>query len=401
MNAKRAGLGLLAVVALGSAAFWAFRPADVLVDLAVASVAPMQVTVAAEGVVRVRDPYAVMAPLAGVVARSPVQVGDRVIKDQTVIAVIAPSAPAILDARTRLQAEAAVAEAEAGLQMAQARLAQAVTELAHAESAYGRSTALADQGLIPLDLLEDAATAQDNARAGHVAALSAVAMQRATLGRMQAQLQGPVDLAGEVSGCCYEVKAPLSGTVLALESQSARPVQAGAPLLSIGDLADLEVEVDLLSTDAVQIAVGAAATVERWGGEGVLDAVVRRIEPSAYTKISALGIEEQRVKVRLDLLTPPEGRVGLGDQFRVFVRVVIWDGGSVLQVPIGALFRSGDAWALYREVDGRARRSLVTLGRQTDLDVQIVSGLTENDRVVVFPGDKVQEGTRLAERPQP
>lgn len=400
MNAKR----MISWGAAGAAAvalmLWAFWPAAVQVDLAVATVAPMQVSVAAEGVARVRDPYAVTAPLAGAVTRSPVQVGDDVVAGQTVIAVIEPAEPAILDARARLQAEAAVVEAEAGLRVAEARLGQTNTDVTHADAAFARSTALADQGIIPLDMLEDVAAAKDSAHAAKAAAQFAVEMQRATVARVKAQLQGPLDLQGSVAAgaCCFEVKAPLSGTVLTVENLSARPVQAGAPLLTIGDLADLEIEVDLLSTDAVQVASGAPARVERWGGEGAIDAVVRRIDPSAYTKISALGIEEQRVKLRLDIVTPPEARVGLGDNFRVFVRVVIWDGGSVLQVPLGALFREDGKWALFRAVNGRATKAFVEIGRQTDLEAQVVSGVVEGDQVVVFPGNKVTEGTRLATR---
>lgn len=391
---------LSGIAAVAGLAVWAFWPEAVQVDLVAAQTTAMQVTVAGEGVTRVRDPYQVMAPLAGTVTRSAVQVGDAVIRGKTVVAVIQPAAPAFLDARARAQAEAAVAEAEAALRMAEANLLQAQTDLTHAESTYARNSALAARGIIASGMLEDVDMARASARAATAAAQSSVDLQRATLVRMQAQLQGPVDLSGDMpsDACCVELHAPQSGTVLAVENPSSRPVQAGAPLLTIGDLGDLEIEVDLLSSDAVRISPGARAMVERWGGDAAIDAIVRRVDPAAYTKISALGIEEQRVRLRLDILTPPDQRPGLGDSYRVFVRVVIWEAAAALQVPVGALFRDEGQWAVFREENGRAVTTPVTVGRQNGLSAQILAGLTEGDRVVAFPGNRVEHGTRLVGR---
>lgn len=381
-------------------AVWAFWPEAVQVDLAVARTTAMQVTVAGEGVTRVRDRYQVMAPLAGTVTRAPVQVGDAVIRGETVVAVIQPAAPAFLDTRARAQTEAAVAEAEAALRMAEANLLQAHTDLTHAESTYARNSALAARGIIASGMLEDVDMARARARAAMAAAQSSVDLQRATLVRMQAQLQGPVDVSGDMSSdaCCVALHAPQSGTVLAVENPSSRPVQVGAPLLTIGDLGDLEIEVDLLSSDAVRIAPGARAMVERWGGDAAIDAIVRRVDPAAYTRISALGIEEQRVRLRLDILTPPNQRPGLGDNYRVFVRVVIWEAAAALQVPVGALFRVDGQWAVFREANRRAVMTPVTVGRKNGLSAQILAGLAEGDRVVAFPGNRVEDGTRLVGR---
>ncbi|HEX9857808.1 MAG TPA: HlyD family efflux transporter periplasmic adaptor subunit [Paracoccaceae bacterium] len=400
MKPRQAILILVGLAVAVGLAGWAFRPTPLQVDLVPVQSAPMQVTVAAEGVTRIRNPYEVTAPIAGALTRSPVQVGDRVIKDETVLAVIHPGEPAFLDARARLQAEAAVTEAEAALRVAEARLQQAATDLSHAEAEFTRTDALAARGTVAQRRVDDVAATVDSARAAHAAAQSTVDLQRATLQRMQAQFRGPAPRpeAADPDACCVELRAPQSGTVLAVESISARPVQAGAPLLTIGDLTDMEIEVDLLSSDAVRIAPGAPARVERWGGDTVLQAVVRSIDPSAHSKVSALGIEEQRVRCRLDILTPPEARPGLGDNFRVFVHIEIWAEDAVLQVPIGALFRNDGQWMVFRENGGRAVMTAVEVGRQTSLTAQIVAGLAEGDRVVAFPGNAVEDGSRITDR---
>lgn len=390
------------VAAIGAAGLlaWAFWPAPVLVDFAMARIAPMQVTVTAEGITRVRDPYLVTAPLSGIAARSPVDVGDPVRRDETVVARVKPARPAFLDARARLQAEAAVTEAEAALRVAEANLARAQGDLGHAQTTLTRNQALADRGVLSRQMLEDAQVARDMAASAVTAARSAVDLQKATVLRMQAQLLTPDAPPPGDHGdtCCVDVLAPQSGTVLSVENMSERLVLAGTALLTIGDLQDLEIEVDLLSSDAVRIVAGARAVVDRWGGDEVLQAVVRQIDPSGFTKVSALGIEEQRVRVRLDLVTPADRRQGLGDNFRVFLQVVVWEADDVLQVPISALFRSDGEWAVFRNLDDRAVLTPVKIGRQTPLDVQILSGLAQGDSVVAFPGNNVENGTRIAPR---
>ncbi|WP_127904108.1 efflux RND transporter periplasmic adaptor subunit [Solirhodobacter olei] len=396
MSLRRLLSALAAILALTAALTWAFWPDPVPVDLATVTRGPMEVTVSADGVTHIRDVYEVTAPMAGTVRRAPVSVGDDVRAGQTVVASIQPLEPGFLDARARAQAEAAVDEAQASLQLSKAKLAEARTTQSHAESEYIRAQALAARGTIPQQMLEDADAARQTAQAAVDAAQSSVDLQQATLTRMQAQLVGPGSRDPVTSACCLEIKAPATGTVLFLANSSARPVQAGETLMTIGSLDDLEVVVDLLSSDAVKVPVGAAAHVERWGGPQPIEARVRQIEPAAFTKVSALGIEEQRVRLRLDILTPPEKRRGLGDNYRVFVRVVTWSGKDVLQVPIGALFRSGDGWAVFRDVGGRAIQTPVTLGHQTDLMAEVVSGLSEGDRVVVFPSTRITEHSRIS-----
>lgn len=390
------GAGLAVLAGLGLA----LLPDPVQVDLVAAQVAPMEVTVDAEGMTRVRTPFSVTAPLTGIATRSPVQVGDRVERGQTVVAVIQPAEPAFLDARARRQAEAAVTEAEAAVKVAEANLIRTEAALAHATGQLDRNLALAARGLVAQRVLEDAEQAHAAARTAQDAARSELDLQRATLARMQAQLLGPQAPMADVEPgeCCVEIRAPQSGTVLAVEDRSARLVQAGSPLLLIGDLADLEIEVDLLSTDAVRVVPGAEAHIDRWGGDGVIAARVRQIDPAAFTRVSALGIEEQRVRVSLDILTPPDARPGLGDQYRVFARIVIWSADAVLQIPQSALFRNESGWTVFRAVEGRAVMTPLEIGQRRADTVQVLSGLQAGDLVVAYPGNALVEGVRLVQR---
>lgn len=387
--------------ALLAALAWALWPDPVAVDLAPVTRGPMQVTVTAEGITRVREPYAITAPISGVTTRSPVQVGDWVEQGQTVVAVIQPTDPALMDARSRAEAEAAVAEAEAAVQLGEANLQRAQTTVDHARSELERGRNLARAGTIPMRMLEDFEQAATLAAQSLAAARAELDLRLATLARAQAQLIGPGSTAlaeRAVENCCVQIVAPLTGTVLDVADRNARQVAAGSPLLTIGDVQDLEIEIDLLSADAVRVSPGAMATVERWGGPGVLDARVRRIEPAAFTRISALGIEEQRVRLQLDLLTQPQDRPGLGDRFRVFVRVVVWQGDDLLQVPQSALFRSDGDWAVFRNVDGRAVLTPVTLGRQSQDRTEVVTGLNEGDGVVLYPSHDLSDGGRIVAR---
>jgi HlyD family secretion protein len=396
---RRVGFGV-AGAAVVAAFVWAMLPEPEQVDIVAITVGPMEVTVAAEGKLRVRETFLVTAPIAGAAQRLPVSVGDTVERGRTVVAVIEPSEPTLLDARARAQAQAAVTEAEAAIRLAEAQLARAEAEQAYAESQLERNRALAARGTIPQRMLEDSQQRVVTAEAAVAAARSELDLHRATLARMQAQLLGPASngAGGTEAACCVEIRAPQTGTVLSVVSASGRPVQPGEPLLAIGDLRDLEVEVDLLSTDSVRLSPGAHAYVERWGGDEVLPARVRHIEPSARTVVSALGIEEQRVRVLLDLDRLPEG-VTLGDGYAVFVRAVLWSGDAVVQLPLGALFRSNGGWAVYSVRDGRARLTPVVLGRQTETMAQVVSGLEPGDRVIAYPSNRVNDGIAVVPRP--
>jgi HlyD family secretion protein len=397
---RKLGMGLMGL-GLVAALVWALWPQPAAVDLAAVARGPMQGVILAQGVTRVREPYAIAAPITGTATRSPIEVGDAVVAGETVVAVIQPADPTLMDARSRAQAEAAVAEARAAVALAESNLRQAETGLAHADSQLERGQALADRGTIPRRMLEDIEAAHDTARQALDAARSQLDLNRATLARAQAQLLGPeaaFDPAAEAGDCCVRILAPQTGIVLAVTDQSARLVQAGSPLLTIGNLDEMEIELDLLSADAVRVPPGARALIDRWGGEGMLEARLRRIDPAAFTRVSALGIEEQRVRLRLDLLTPPEGRPGLGEGFRVHVRLIAWEAEDLLQLPQAALFRQGDGWAVFTEDDGRARLVPVRIGRQAEGRAELLGGLVEGARVVLYPASGLSDGDRIVPR---
>jgi len=397
---RKLGLGA-AAAALVAALVWGLWPQPMPVDLAPVTRGPMQGTITAQGVTRARNPHAITAPITGAATRSPVEVGDRVTADETVVAVIRPADPALMDARTRAQAEAAVAEAEAAVGVAESNLSQAESALDHSTRQLERSRTLADRGTIPQRMLEDIEAAHLSAQQAREVARAQLELNRAALARAEAQMLGPQPMFAPEDGadaCCVQILAPQSGIVLAVSDQSARLVQAGSPLLTIGNLDEMEIELDLLSTDAVQVPPGARAIVERWGGDGTLEARLRRIDPAAYTRVSALGIEEQRVRLRLDVLTPPEARVGLGDGFRVHVRLIIWDAEDLVQVPQAALFRDGDSWAVFVREGDRARQQAVEIGRQAAGHAEVRAGLPEGAQVVLFPSSTLTEGARIVAR---
>ncbi|MBF9029589.1 HlyD family efflux transporter periplasmic adaptor subunit [Rhodobacterales bacterium HKCCE3408] len=398
LSVRTVSLSVVAILVLGGLV-WALLPAPVLVGLVAVQRGPLQVTVSAEGMTRVRNTWRVTAPVTGEAQRSPVHVGDAVRAGETVLAVIQPAEPPFLDARARRLAEASVTEAEAAVRLAEANLSRAESELSHFEAELDRSRALAERGTLAPTMLEDAEQAALSARAARDVAQSDLEMRRATLVRLEAQLEGPDAFAADSAGsCCVEIRAPRTGVVLDLADESARLVTAGDDLLTIGDPTDLEIRVDLLSNEAVGVTPGTPARIERWGGDTVLDAEVRQIEPSAFTRVSALGIEEQRVPLVLDILTPAEERTGLGDRYRVYVTLITWEAESVLQVPQSALFRAAGEWALFVEQDGRAAQRSVEVGHMSGDRAEILAGVDEGERVIAYPGSSVETGTRIEPR---
>ena len=380
---------------------WALWPQPQPVDLAQVTRGPLQVEILAEGATRVRDPYAITAPITGYAHRAPVAEGDAVIQGETVVAFISPPDPALMDSRSRAQAEAAVTEAQAAVEFAETSLRQAESGLAHAVQQLERGQALADRGTIPVRMLEDLQATHDSAEQAAHAARAQLDLSRATLVRAQAQLLGPTGLYDperDPTECCLRIVAPRSGVVLSLIDRNARLVQAGSPLLTIGDLDEMEIVIDLLSSDAVRVPEAARALIEGWGGEAVLEARLRRVEPAAFTRVSALGIEEQRVRLRFDLLSPRAERSGLGEGFRVRARVILWHGESVLQVPRAALFREAGDWAVFVNEAGRAQRRVVGIGRQSADMAEVIDGLEEGAEVVLFPPSSLGEGAAITDR---
>lgn len=400
MTIRKIVPGAVVLAAVGGVAWLALRPVPVPVDLVEVRRASLEVTVNAEGVTRIRDLYEVSAPVAGMVLRSPVAVGAEVVEGETLVALIEPGEPAFLDARSRLQAEAAVREAEAALQLALANVSRARTELALAEAQRERFERLFTRGGVPEADIERIRLDTVGREAALAAARAEVALRESTLERQRAMLVGPGGGSDgqAVSECCIRLTAPVTGQVLELLNPSRRMVPAGAPLLTIGTRDDLEVAVELLSSDAVRLTAGADARIERWGGEGVLAARLREIEPAAFTRVSALGIEEQRVRAVLDFEDGPQTRPGLGHAFRVFVRIVEWQGENELVVPVSALFRDRGGWAVFVANGGRAELRHVEIGRRTPDLAQVLSGLSSGEKVITHPSDRVAQGGHVVGR---
>jgi HlyD family secretion protein len=377
--------GLLAV------ALW---PTTLAVEVAAVSTGPLVVTVDDEGQTRVRQRYVVSAPVTGRVLRIELEPGD-VVKEGEVVARVRAETPPLLDARTRAEIEAAIESARAALGRVQAEEQRAKTTLAQAERELKRAQDLVRAGVAAPN---DVDLRRDEARAAAETATAAaytVKAAQSELERAEARLRPSQP---DVSGRVVQVAAPVSGVVLRRLRESESMVPAGDPLLEIGDPQQLEIVSDLLSTDAVRVKPGARATIEQWGGATALEARVRRIEPSGFTKISALGVEEQRVNVILDFVDPSEAWTALGDGYRVEVRIVIWEAPSVLKVPTSALFRQGEDWAVYVVEGSRAKLLTVDLGQQTGQEAEVRSGLSEGANVILHPGDTLTDGGRVEEQ---
>jgi HlyD family secretion protein len=392
-NGKVLG-GVVVVAALFAVALW---PETVPVEAGSVSRGALVVTVDEEGQTRVRDRFVVSAPVFGRVLRIELEPGDTVTRGQ-IVARVRAEAPPLLDARSRAEAQAAVESARATLGRARAEEQRARAALAQARRELGRVRELAAGGLITAQEVDareaEAAVAEEAANA----AAFAVRASSSDLQRAEARLAPP---AADTSGRVVTVTSPASGVVLRRVRESESVVPAGDPLLEIGDPRQLEIVSDLLSTDAVRVRAGARAIVDQWGGSRPLDARVRRIEPAGFMKISALGVEEQRVNVILDFVDPAEAWTALGDAYRVEVRIVVWEADAVLKVPTSALFREAGEWAVYVIEGDRARRTIVQVGHQTGQEAEVTSGLAEGTRVILHPGDTLEDGVRIEARAEP
>lgn len=398
---KRLGLAALAVLVAG-ALVYALRPLPVGIDVATLSRGELRVTVDEEGKTRIRDVYIIAAPISGKVLRSPLHVGDTVVAGETEAAAMLPTAPPLLDTRMQQELEAMVSAARSAITVAEGEVAQAQSEAAMAASQLKRTRELASKGFATKRSLDQAETEAAVRKAAVARAQSVVQMRQEELRSAQARLTGNGETTRGKAPAQQpiSVKVPASGRVLRLLVESEAPVQQGAPLVEIGDAADMEVVVDLLSTDAVKVAIGAEAVVEGWGGTEPLTAKVKAIEPRAFTKVSALGIEEQRVRTVLELSQPPEPRPPLGHEYRVFVRILAWHAPDALRMPLGALFRQGDGWAVFTTDGTTARLRRVTLGHRNPDFAEVLSGLTAGDRVILHPSDRVTDGAAVEIRQQ-
>jgi len=388
------------LAAILAATIWALAPAPVGVDLVTVDRGPLDVTIDEEGIARIRDIFRVSAPLAGRLERSPVHIGDRVHRGATEVASIRPADPPFLDARTRREMEAGADAGRAAVRLAAAQIHAAETGERLALAAFDRAERLAALGTISEQAFEKAAADLDAAKARIEEANANLALRQSELASLEARLIEPDQPAAGAgrNSCCKSVLAPVDGVVLSVLAESETVVAAGTPLVEIGDPAGMEIVVHLLSSDAVTIAPGTPATVTDWGGPDALQARVSRIDPAAYTKVSALGIEEQRVDATLDIVTPYEQWQGLGHAFRVMVHISTWQGADVLQVPLGALFRQDSDWTVYRVVDGRAAATAIVLGHRNNVAAEVLDGLSQGDTVVLHPSDRVVDGAAVGPR---
>jgi len=396
------GLGLAAVL-------YAFRPAPVPVDLGAVTRGSMRVTVDEEGQTRIRERYIVSAPLAGRLRRISMDAGDIVMAEDTVVATIDPTAPELLDARARAEAEARVHAAEAARRQADANRERARSALDFAENEHARTRAAYEGGaanpteLDAKEMLHKTRRAEFRG-AEHARDIATYELEVARAALLRTQPDA-VRGAGEGSrgavgggGFAFDIRAPISGRVLRVFQESVAVVTPGEELLEVGDPTDLEIVIDVLSTDAVRITKGAEVVIEHWGGDEPLRASIRLVEPSAFTKISALGVEEQRVNVIADFLSPLEERETLGDGFRVEGRIILWRADDVVRVPASALFRGDETWEVFVVKGGRAERRAVTIGHRNGSVAEILGGLEPGEQVVVHPGDHVEDGVRVRQR---
>ncbi|RVE89612.1 efflux RND transporter periplasmic adaptor subunit [Sinorhizobium meliloti] len=386
---------LLALLAAGIA--YALRPQPIQVDLAVAEIGLLRVTLEEEGETRVRDVYTLHAPLRGQLQRITAEAGDLVVAGETQLAQIEPAPPAFLDVRTEAELQAAVEASGAAHNLAAAELNRAKADLTFAEGERARARQLIERRTISQRTLEDAERSYNVAQANLATAEAALKVREHELHQARSRLLSRQEIRSLREDCeCMPVTAPVSGVVLQVIRRSEGVVEAGTPLLDIGDPADLEIVVNFLSEDAVRIRPGQRAIITDWGGED-LDAVVRRIEPFGQTQVSALGIEEQRVDVILDFADPTESWRSLGHGYRVDVQVILFE-GEVLKLPLGALFRQGEEWAVFVAAEGRARLRPVAVSQRNSLAVEIREGLVPGERVILYPSDRIKDGAAIVER---
>jgi HlyD family secretion protein len=389
------GLVLAAVLAL---LVISFLPQPVPVDVAPVAQGPFEQTVDEDGKTRVRERYVVSAPLAGRVLRIQLKEGDA-IERRGLLAVMVPAAPALLDVRTERELKERLAAAEDDRSRTQAVVERAKAALKQAKTDLQRAQQLAKENLVPPSQLEqtelavtiqtkelDAVEFADNV-AGHQVDLARAALLRARKGTDPGAAPDKL-----------EVRSPVAGRVLRVLQESEAVVALGAPLLEIADPADLEVVVDVLTTDAVQIKPGIPVRIERYGAGTPLEGRVRLVEPSAFTKISALGVEEQRVNVLIDLVSPPEQWKTLGDGYRVETRIIVYQEENAVKAPGGALFREGNQWAAFVMDGSKVRKRMVEVGHRNGVEATIAKGLEVGEEVIVYPSDAVKDGVRAKQR---
>lgn len=382
-------------VAGGVYALW---PKPVEVDLAEVVIGPMQVTVDEDGMTRIKERYTVSSPVAGQLVRISLEPGDAIQAGTSLLATLQPTDPNMLDARQVAETEARVNAARKLIDRAAAKREQARVAKELADTQLARGQTLRAQNSISVHEFDELTSAAQLRSEELRAATFDEEIAEFELQQAEAALIRVKPVISSAAQAQFEILAPIDGNVLRVFQESATVVAAGTPLLEVGNRSDLEVVVDVLSTDAVKIRPGDEVHLEHWGGDHPLQARVRTIEPAAFTKISALGVEEQRVNVIADFAEGVPEVEKLGDGFRVEARIVVWKDDAALKIPSSALFRGDDEWFVFISEHGLARRRSVAVGHRNELETEILSGLTPGQRVILYPNDQVLDGVKLAPR---
>lgn len=374
---------------------YGFLPKTQSVDMVSVTRGPLQITIEEEGRTRLKERFTISAPTAGYMRRVNAKVGDMVKKGQIVAALDALPSQA-LDPRSRATAAALVSSAEASLTAAIERERVTTSDATYLEQRRERLKALYDKGSISKDQFDQINSEAQKARALQLSAAAEVNVAKSELERAKVTLQNFSSVKG--GGNTVSIASPVSGAVFRVYRESEGAVNAGEPLMDLGNSRDLEVRVEVLSSDAVKIKKGTHVLFKRWGNDEPLLGIVRLIEPAGFTKISSLGVEEQRVLVLADITSPPEKWNVLGDGFRMEAHFIIWEGENILQIPSSALFRSGKDWAVFVADSGKARKRIVEIGQRNGLTAQIISGLKESEKIIAYPDDSISEGTKIKQR---
>ncbi len=374
----------------------ALMPKPLPADIISVDRGDLTVTVNEDGQTRIKDRYVIDTPLDGHVARIELDAGDPV-EENTVVARIVPLTPPLLDTRRKAEAEARLAAAKAAKRQALASIARAEASMQLASLEAERQANLGPSGATSAQAVEqsvyDLRAKREGVNSARFAARVAeyeAQVAEAALGRLGA--------GGQAGDDQFEVRAPVGGRVLNVFRQSEGVVRSGAELLEIGDPQALEIVVDVLTSDAVGIKRGADVIIDRWGGERPLRAHVRTVEPSAFTRVSALGVDEQRVNVIIDLDDPPENWTDLGDGYRVEAHIVVHDAKDVVKVNDSAVFRHGEGWAVYRVDEGKAALTPIKVGARNGLEVEAIEGIEPDMLVIAHPGDQVESGRSVRQR---
>jgi HlyD family secretion protein len=388
---------IIITVAVILAIVYGFMPKPVPVDLVKVSRGPLKVTVEEEGKTRVKDRFVLSAPVAGFMRRIKLDVGDHVQQGEILVEV-EPLKSNLLDPRSRATAEASVISAKAALKVEEERVRAAAADSEYSRRNLERIKKLFEGGYVAKDALEQAEAGAKRAEANLLSAEAAVKVARSELERAQTVLRHSAAEETRIQGKIVTIHAPVSGSVLKIYRESEGVVQPGEPLIDIGDPENLEVKVEVLSADAVKIKPGTPVLFERWGGSSTLSGKVRVVEPAGFTKVSSLGVEEQRVLVIVDLTSSDQNEQSLGDGYRLEASFIIWEGKDILQVPASALFRKQEGWAVFVVRNNKALLREVKVGNRTGLAAEILSGLTVGEEVISHPDNSIEGGIRVRPR---